>query len=166
MSLTLTLTFKNYDELLAFVKTKTSSVEATPALPPLPPGPPVERFARQHPDNPANAPVVATEPVKKRGRPSKLKASDAIPSTPTIDPAPEVAALEEEEEKSHIAVKDFAPKEYTFDEAKAVLAELNTEKGMPVAKKALAHFNATRLSELDSSVYAEFIEYCEKLFEA
>lgn len=146
------------------MKTKTSSVEAKPALPP---GPPVERFARQHPDNPANAPVAATEPVKKRGRPSKLKASDAIPSTPTIDPAPEVAALEEEEEqKSHIAVKDFAPKEYTFDEAKAVLAELNTEKGMPVAKKALAHFNATRLSELDSSVYAEFIEYCEKLFEA
>ena len=146
------------------MKTKTSSVEATP-LPP--PGPPVERFARQHPDNPANAPVVATEAPKKRGRPSKLKASDAIPSVPTIDPAPEVAALEEaEEEKSHIAVKDFAPKEYTFDEAKAVLAELNTEKGMPVAKKALAHFNATRLSELDSSVYAEFIEYCEKLFEA
>jgi hypothetical protein len=158
MSLTLTLTFKNYDELLAFVKTKTSSVEATP-LPP--PGPPVVKYARQHPD------AAATEAPKKRGRPSKLKASDAIPSTPTIDPAPEVAALDEaEEEKSHIAVKDFAPKEYTFDEAKAVLAELNTEKGMPVAKKALAHFNATRLSELDSSVYAEFIEYCEKLFEA
>lgn len=151
------MTFKNYDELLAFVKTKTSSVESTP-LPP--PGPPVVKYARQHPD-------AATEAPKKRGRPSKLKASDAIPSTPTIDPAPEVAALEEEEEeKSHIAVKDFAPKEYTFDEAKAVLAELNTEKGMPVAKKALAHFNATRLSELDSSVYAEFIEYCEKLFEA
>lgn len=133
----------------------------------LPPGPPVERFARQHPDNPANPAEPAA--TKKRGRPSKnaaLKPSDALPAAMIVEPAPEVAALDDdEEEKSHISVKDFAPKEYTFDEAKAVLAELNQEKGMPVAKKALAHFNATRLSELDSSVYAEFIAYCEKLFE-
>lgn len=113
----------------------------------------------------------SAEPAaKKRGRPSKntaLKPSDALPAATIVEPAPEVAALDDnEEEKSHISVKDFAPpKEYTFDEAKAVLAELNQEKGMPVAKKALAHFNATRLSELDSSVYAEFIAYCEKLFE-
>lgn len=165
------MTFKNYDELSAFATKMTSSVDA-PVVAPLPPGEPVVKYARQHPDAAPVAGMPSAEPAaKKRGRPSKsvptaLKPSDALPSTPVVEPAPEVAALDdEEEEKSHIAVKDFAPKEYTFDEAKAVLAELNQEKGMPVAKKALAHFNATRLSELDSSVYAEFIAYCEKLFE-
>lgn len=153
-----------------------SNVAVEPALPL---GPPVSRFSRQHPDNPANAPVIApvepppapSEPAKKRGRPSKLKASDVAQATPTIEAAPEVEALAEEvaeeaeEEKSHITVGKLSKKEPTFDEAKAVLSQLNTEKGMPVAKKALAHFNATRLSELDSSVYAEFIEYCEALSE-
>jgi hypothetical protein len=108
--------------------------------------------------------VLETPPpaAPRRGRPPKAVSpaapSPAVPSTaPSPAPAEPAAAAEPPAPEP----AGGAAPSVTIDDARKALSDLNTAKGLDVARAALIHFGANRISELAPENYAGFVAHCK-----
>lgn len=82
---------------------------------------------------------------------------DAPASEPAVDD-------EADEEIEPIPASVSSPDvKLTIDDVRKALSELNSDRGLVVAKQALDKFGCARVSDLIEGRYAEFIAHCDSL---
>lgn len=112
----------------------------------------VETKTESKPDY-TKKPASKAKGVKKLSPQSELDDEEAIVSSISVKD------LKEKIEHDEIELPKEMP---TKEEAIAALGKVNETHGMPAARNVLKHFGASRLSEIDKSVYPDFIRKCRE----
>lgn len=74
-------------------------------------------------------------------------------AAPVVEPTPEVAEPE-------VVAEIANDNSYSLDDVRASLQAFTAAKGVPAGIEVLKKFNAGRISELDESNYAAFVQEC------
>lgn len=104
-------------------------------------------------------------PLVKKIVSSKSVKPKKVAAPPPVEEEDDEPAFDAEEEEAP-AAPAAEIKAFTADDAVKALQEVNSKKGLPAARKILAEFNCTRISEVPQKKFGLFITACKTAIQA